>query len=143
MKKMNKKGFTLIELLAVIIILGVLLLIAVPSVESICGSQSNLHFVSFVDAAAFDGFAGVGRAFFDVDRAGGNNYIVSCKVDLCATYKGNVIDTVDNGGVGIGIVIISDITFVTVKDKGSGKVCTKCSGETLSEVLCNLQSVIS
>ena len=33
MKKMNKKGFTLIELLAVIIILGVLLLIAVPSVS--------------------------------------------------------------------------------------------------------------
>lgn len=33
MKRMNKKGFTLIELLAVIIILGVLLLIAVPSVS--------------------------------------------------------------------------------------------------------------
>lgn len=33
MKKLNKKGFTLIELLAVIIILGVLLLIAVPSVS--------------------------------------------------------------------------------------------------------------
>ena len=33
MKKLNKKGFTLIELLAVIIILGVLLLIAVPAVS--------------------------------------------------------------------------------------------------------------
>jgi len=33
MKRINKKGFTLIELLAVIIILGVLLLIAVPSVS--------------------------------------------------------------------------------------------------------------
>ena len=33
MKRMNKKGFTLIELLAVIIIMGVLLLIAVPSVS--------------------------------------------------------------------------------------------------------------
>ena len=33
MKRLNKKGFTLIELLAVIIILGVLLLIAVPSVS--------------------------------------------------------------------------------------------------------------
>lgn len=33
MKKMNKKGFTLIELLAVIIIMGVLLLVAVPSVS--------------------------------------------------------------------------------------------------------------
>lgn len=34
MKKMNKKGFTLIELLAVIIILGVLMIIAIPSVTS-------------------------------------------------------------------------------------------------------------
>ena len=33
MKKNNKKGFTLIELLAVIIILGILLLIAVPAVS--------------------------------------------------------------------------------------------------------------
>ncbi len=33
MKRINKKGFTLIELLAVIIILGVLLLVAVPSVS--------------------------------------------------------------------------------------------------------------
>ena len=33
MKKNNKKGFTLIELLAVIIILGILLLIAVPVVS--------------------------------------------------------------------------------------------------------------
>lgn len=30
--KLNKKGFTLIELLAVIVILGVLLAIAIPSV---------------------------------------------------------------------------------------------------------------
>jgi len=32
MKKMNKKGFTLIELLAVIVILGLLMAIAIPSV---------------------------------------------------------------------------------------------------------------
>ena len=30
----NKKGFTLIELLAVIIILGVLMLVAIPSAKS-------------------------------------------------------------------------------------------------------------
>jgi prepilin-type N-terminal cleavage/methylation domain-containing protein len=34
MKKINKKGFTLIELLAVIIILGVLMIIAIPAVTS-------------------------------------------------------------------------------------------------------------
>jgi len=34
MKKLNEKGFTLIELLAVIIILGVLLLVAIPSMNN-------------------------------------------------------------------------------------------------------------
>ena len=31
----NKKGFTLVELLAVIVILGVLLMIAVPAVQNV------------------------------------------------------------------------------------------------------------
>lgn len=49
MKKLNKKGFTLIELLAVIIILGVLMIIAIPSVtEYISSSRKS----AFVDTAA-------------------------------------------------------------------------------------------
>jgi len=54
MKKMNKKGFTLIELLAVIIILGVLLLIAVPSVSKYINQSKAKTYAtnlsSFVDA---------------------------------------------------------------------------------------------
>lgn len=56
MKKLNKKGFTLIELLAVIIILGVLLLIAVPSVSKyIIDSRMktyNTNLSNFVSAVA-------------------------------------------------------------------------------------------
>ena len=49
MKKTNKKGFTLIELLAVIIILGVLMLIAIPSVtEYITNSRKN-SYITTVD----------------------------------------------------------------------------------------------
>ena len=44
MKGLNKKGFTLIELLAVIIILGVLLLIAVPSVSKYITNSSKAFF---------------------------------------------------------------------------------------------------
>lgn len=42
MNKLGKKGFTLIELLAVIVILGVIMLIAIPSVSSIiANSRAN------------------------------------------------------------------------------------------------------
>ena len=39
--KNNKKGFTLVELLAVIVILGILLLVAVPSVSNIIKSSKQ------------------------------------------------------------------------------------------------------
>ena len=49
MKRMNKKGFTLIELLAVIIILGVLMIIAIPSVTTYI---QNSRKSAYVDTAA-------------------------------------------------------------------------------------------
>ena len=51
MKKINKKGFTLVELLAVIVILGVLLLIAVPSVNNIINNSRKKAFLSQVKLA--------------------------------------------------------------------------------------------
>ncbi len=46
MKKLNKKGFTLIELLAVIVILGIIMLIAIPSVSSIIRNSRQNTFRS-------------------------------------------------------------------------------------------------
>ena len=48
MKRLNKKGFTLIELLAVIIILGILMIIAIPSVTSYI---QNSRKSAYVDTA--------------------------------------------------------------------------------------------
>ena len=45
---MNKKGFTLIEILAVIIILGILLLIVVPSVSSYIESTRKSSYVQTI-----------------------------------------------------------------------------------------------
>lgn len=46
MRKLNEKGFTLIELLAVIVILGVIMLIAIPSVQTIISNSRKNTYVS-------------------------------------------------------------------------------------------------
>lgn len=46
MKKLNKKGFTLIELLAVITIMGILMLLAIPSVTAIIENSRSDTFVT-------------------------------------------------------------------------------------------------
>ena len=76
----DKKGFTLIELLAVIIILGVLMLIAIPSVteyisssrksgyinnareimnNSVNGEKTKLYAIGFTSDASGSGFSGI------------------------------------------------------------------------------------
>lgn len=56
MKKLNKKGFTLIELLAVIVILGVIMVIAVPAVTKYINQSRKDSYIStaksFADAVS-------------------------------------------------------------------------------------------
>ena len=48
MKKLNTKGFTLIELLAVITIMGILMVVAIPTVSRTIENTSKLFFTSFL-----------------------------------------------------------------------------------------------
>lgn len=50
MKKLNRKGFTLVEVTAVTIILGVLLLLAIPTISKYVGRSKKATYVSSVKA---------------------------------------------------------------------------------------------
>lgn len=46
MKKLNKKGFTLIELLAVIVIMGILMVVAIPAVSQMIDNARKDTFIN-------------------------------------------------------------------------------------------------
>lgn len=62
MKKINQKGFTLIELLAVIVILGILMLIAIPSVTKYIDKSKKEAYInnaqSYIEAVRKDIISG-------------------------------------------------------------------------------------
>lgn len=49
MKKKNQKGFTLVELMGVILILGIVLLIAVPAVTKFLGKSKDQYYETTID----------------------------------------------------------------------------------------------
>lgn len=107
MKKMNKKGFTLIELLAVIVILGILMLIAIPSVTKYIASSRQKTFKNtaslLVDAVRNDVVSNdTGTCYVDVqnielekgNKANLEGYIVATKGDDGTyTYTVNLFDS--------------------------------------------------
>lgn len=73
MKKINQKGFTLIELLAVIVILGIILMIAVPSISNVIANSRRDSFIRtadlYIDGARNMALAGTIDTQVDPGRA--------------------------------------------------------------------------
>ena len=73
MKKINEKGFTLIELLAVIVILGVIMLIAIPSISSVMTNSRKDSFIrsmdSYIDAVRNMATSGTVKYLPDTSKA--------------------------------------------------------------------------
>ena len=107
MRRINKKGFTLIELLAVIVILGILMLIAIPSVTRFINQSREKTFKNtvqmLVDAVRNDVVSNQDVTCYktvdNIDLEKGDKsklvgYVQATKnADGTYTYNVNVIDT--------------------------------------------------
>ena len=90
MRNVNNKGFTLIEVLAVIVIIGILSLIAVPSVFSIINNGKNSSYdilVKDITIAAIGlheevSFVGTNLYYYDINGNTGNIIQASDKITI-------------------------------------------------------------
>lgn len=91
-RKLNKKGFTLIELLAVIVILGVLLLIAIPSMNAIIEGSKKDAYVStgksYIQTVRFQAIQGD----YELPSPGGYTVVATDLVELESGSKRSPYD---------------------------------------------------
>lgn len=151
MKKSNRKGFTLIELIAVVIILGVIALIAVPAVTYyLFGAQNDAYKMAEQNLAeaAYNMFAdcaGVGDLAvcdqYSVPDSGG--YVtVPASVLIANGYLDPIADPARQGSYcdenNSFAIIMNDATETDFNAKLSYKACLSCSKYQSTD--CNFES---
>lgn len=129
---MNKKGFTLIELLAVIVVLGVVLLLAMPSIlDSINTSRDSSYkiLIGNIKTAAETYYQECEYGDLS-DKNKYGNY-------ACAITDGNTINTTIGALANTGILKVSadDSGFLIVKDpRDTTKNLNSCGIQIIKSV---------
>ena len=115
---MNKNGFTLVELLAVIAILGMLALIALPNIVDKFNSSKDTNFVSEAEAV----YKAANNQYV-LDQAQGRTglcyvYNISVSQELCLSGRPKELDVSQREGFGYAVIFDNNgtITYFVVQD---------------------------
>lgn len=128
--KKNKKGFTLVELLAVIVILGVLLMIAVPAIQNVIANSQRKSFESAAKLAIENV-----ETLASAEKVSGN--ISPCYVLIAQTTVGS--NTVPGIELERGSFGTNAKGYIYVDEKGKGTITItndtfSISGKTLAQI---------
>ena len=136
--KLNTKGFSLIEILAVIVIIGVIATIAVPSVQEYIGGGKLATFIAYEnsmeDAAT--------NAVLDCIANNSSRCNIPEKGETTKIYLNTLIEDgfIDGMKTSSGGSCDANKSFVRVENRGNlnykFKVCLYCDGYTTEDELC-------